>query len=124
MSKRRAVIAGILFLIAAIHLFRLGSYLEGQFYHLYYGYFSDFVLPAGGYFLLCAAEEQIPILRRWGMKSAIAFIAPALAETGQYFGIPILGAAFDPLDYLMYGMGVLSAWSTDRRVFPRIFDFW
>ncbi|MFB3789585.1 MAG: hypothetical protein ACE15F_24785 [bacterium] len=110
-------------LIAAIHILRLGSYLEGQYYHLYYGYFSDFVLPVGGYFLLCAAAERTPILRRWPAKPGIAFLVPALAETGQYFGISILGATFDPLDYLMYGMGVLSAWYCDARVFPRIFDF-
>jgi hypothetical protein len=123
-SKRRAVSFSIVILIAVVHIFRIGSYLEGEWYDLYYSYFSDFVLPFGCYFLLCANESWMPILRRWEAKSAIAFLIPSIAETCQYFGIPVLGSTFDPLDYLMYGIGAISAAVVDTKVFSRIFDFW
>jgi len=122
--RRLAVIYSIVALIAAVHIFRLGSYLQGELYNFYYSYFSDFILPFGCYFLLCASELYIPILRRWEAKFAIAFLIPSIAETCQYFGIPVLGSTFDPLDYFMYGIGALSAAVVDVQVFPQVFDFW
>jgi len=124
LPRRRAIIVCIMILIAAVHILRVGSYLEGELYNFYYSYFSDFVLPFGCYFLLCATELQMPILRRWETKLAIAFLMPSIAETCQYFGIPVLGSTFDLLDYLMYGKGALSAVVVDTQVFSRIFDFW
>jgi len=123
-SRRRAVSFSIVILIAVVHIFRIGSYLEGELYDLYYSYFSDFALPFGCYFLLCATELQMPILRRWEAKSAIVFLMPSIAETCQYFGMPVLGSTFDLLDYLMYGIGAISAAVVDTQVFSRIFGFW
>lgn len=123
-SRRNAVVFSIVILIALVHIFRIGSYLEGELHDLYYGYFSDLVLPFGFYFLLNTTQLQIPVLRRWEAKSAIVFLLPSIAETCQYFGIPVLGSTFDPLDYLMYGFGAISAAVVDTQVFSRIFDFW
>jgi len=123
-SRRRAVIFSIVILIAVVHIFRIGSHLQGESYNFYYSYFSDFILPFGCYFLLCAAELQMPILRRWEAKLAIAFLIPSIAETCQYFGIPVLGSTFDLLDYFMYGIGAMLAVVVDTQVFSRIFDFW
>jgi hypothetical protein len=66
----------------------------------------------------------MPILRRWEAKSAIAFLIPSIAETCQYFGVPVLGSTFDPLDYLMYGIGAIAAAAVDTQVFSRMFDSW
>ena len=35
-KKRRAVVVGLVLLIAVAHIFRLGSYLPGQLYNYYY----------------------------------------------------------------------------------------
>ena len=121
--RRLAVIYGIVALVAVAHILRLGSYLQGELYNFYYSYFSDFILPFTFYFLLCGLE-QIPLLRRWEAKFAIAFLIPSIAETCQYFEIPVLGSTFDPLDYLMYGLGALSAAVVDTQVFSRVFGFW
>jgi hypothetical protein len=123
-SRRLAVIFSIVLLIAAVHIFRIGSYLQGEWYNLYYSYFSDFIIPFGFYFLLCVNELHMPFLRSWKVKLAIAFLAPAIAETCQYFGIPVLGATFDLLDYVVYGVGAISAVVVDTQVFSRIFGFW
>jgi hypothetical protein len=124
LSKRRVVIICIMVLIAAIHIFRVGSYLHGELFNFYYGYFSDFIIPFGGYFLICAAEQQLTLLRDWKVKLAIAFLIPSIAETCQYFGIPVLGSTFDGLDYFMYALGVTLAAVFDMQIFPRLFNFW
>jgi len=46
------------------------------------------------------------------------------AETLQYFGVAVLGSTFDPLDYVMYGIGAISAAVVDTQVFARAFGFW
>ena len=124
LPKRRAVIVGIMIVIAAIHMLRVGSYLHGEQHNFYYSYFSDLVLPFGCYFLLSAAEHRIPVLRHRGAKVLIAFVIPSIAETCQYFGIPVLGSTFDLLDYLMYGVGTVGAAVVDAQVFSRVFVFW
>jgi len=124
LAKRLAVTFGIVILVALAHIFRVGSYLEGGWYDLYYSFFSDLILPFACYFMLSADEIWIPILRRWEVKAAIAFLIPSVAETCQYFGIPVLGSTFDVLDYLMYGIGVLFAVVVDTQVFSRVFGFW
>ncbi len=81
-------------------------------------------MPFGFYFLLSMDEQWIPVLKRWNVKWVIMFLLPSIAETCQYFGIPVLGSTFDPLDYLMYAIGVTFAAIVDTQVFPRIFGFW
>jgi hypothetical protein len=123
-KKRQAVVIGIMLLIAAAHIFRLGSYLPGELYNLYYSYFSDFIIPFGFYFLFCMSEQGLPWLRRWQVKLGVTFLLPAIAETLQFFGIDALGSTFDPLDYGMYAAGAACAAIVDTQVFPRLFDFW
>ena len=67
---------------------------------------------------MVAADSQ------WQVKSTIMFLMPAVAETCQYFGIPLLGATFDPLDNFMFGLGALIAAFVDVRLFSCVFDFW
>ncbi len=52
------------------------------------------------------------------------FGVASFTEIAQFFGVPIFGQTFDPMDFVMFGMGVLLAAIFDIIVFPRIFDFW
>ena len=122
--KQRIVIFTIIILIALIHILRVGSYLSGHLYRLYYSYFSDIVIPSGFYYLLCSAALDIQQLNSWKLKLLISFLLPSLAETLQFFKIPILGSTFDPLDYLMFGFGSALAVVMETQLFPRIFLFW
>jgi len=117
-------VIGCMLLIAMIHALRVGSYLQGSLYTYYYSYFSDLVLPFGAYFLLCTNEISFPFLRSWMAKAGVAFGAAAFAETMQGLGVPLLGSTFDPLDYLMYALGVLVAVLVDKQVFERFLPFW
>ena len=110
--------------IALIHVFRLGQIFQGRAYSLYYSYFSDLILPFGMYFLLSLNEMSIPVLRNWYVRAGIVFALATSAEICQYFGLEALGVTFDPLDILMYGLGVSIAALIDVKVFTKYLGFW
>lgn len=123
-AKKILLIILILVTINLIHVFRLGQLFNGLAYQLYYSYFSDIVLPIAAYFLLTLNELSLPFLRKWFIKAGIIFAFTTFAEICQFFGIGILGVTFDPLDFLMYGIGVLIAAFLDVKVFTQYFGFW
>ena len=122
--KRMGIIISIWIVTVAVHIFRVGSFLEGEWFNLYYSYFSDILLPYTFYFMICVSEVQLPFLRPWVVKSMIVFIVPAIAESAQYFGIYAFGVTYDPLDYLAYAIGALLAAAVDVWVFSKLFGFW
>lgn len=117
---RTTVGISINLIIAAIHVFRLGSYLNGDFYILYYSYASDILLPIGFYFLLCLNDVQIRFFRKWYLKALFVFLLATFIEIMQAFGIYILGVTFDRMDILMFGIGVSVAALLDVQVFERV----
>jgi len=120
-AERSRYIAGfsIIAVIALMHIFRVGSHLEGRWHSLYYSYASDFLLPFGMYFLLCISELRITLLRKWYVKAGLLLSLTILAETLQYFGFYALGKTFDPVDILMYLAGVGTAVVIERFIFPK-----
>jgi len=122
--NRKIVGFSILAIIASMHIFRVGSYLNGDLYLLYYSYVSDLIIPFGVYFLLCINELYIKILRKWYVKAAIIIGFTTFAEILQLLGIYALGITFDPFDILMYALGVGVAVIFDRLIFKRFIPFW
>lgn len=126
LTQRNRIIVGvsIITIIALIHIFRVGSYLNGDLYILYYSYVSDLIIPFGVYFLLCINDLHIRILRKWYVKAALIIGVTAVAEILQLFGIYAIGITFDPVDILIYVSGVGVAVVFDRLLFRRIIPFW
>lgn len=124
LRKRRVVIITIMGLIAVFHLLDVEPFLSPGLFSLYAGYFSDIVLPFGCYFLLCMTEKDLAILKHWWVKSMMVFLLPAAVEICQYFGIPVLGATYDPRDFIMYAAGAITAALIEKLFFFRIFSFW
>ena len=125
-TQRNRIIVGISIIsgIALIHIFRVGSYLKGDLYLLYYSYVSDLIIPFGIYFLLCINELYIKTLRKWYIKATIILGFTTLVEILQLLGIYALGITFDPVDILMYALGVGIAVIFDRLLFKRLIPFW
>ncbi len=121
---KTTLIVSIQLILAAMHGFRIGTYLHGNWYRLYYSFFGDIALPFGFYFLLCLSEPDFPILKSWKVKALLIFSGATAAEIGQYFGYYVFGVTFDPLDILMYAIGAIAAAFVDTRIFPRLFNFW
>jgi hypothetical protein len=121
---RTALIFSIVLVIALVHLFRAGSYLQGSLYNLYYSYFSDILIPFGMYFLFCLEDVYFRFLRDWRVKALLVFGIASTTEVLQAFGVPLLGKTFDPWDFVMFAGGVLLAALVDRALFSRLFSCW
>ncbi|MCJ7622304.1 MAG: DUF2809 domain-containing protein [Anaerolineaceae bacterium] len=121
--KKMIVAIGAILFIATIHIFRVGSYLNGNLYILYYSFFSDIIIPIGIYILLCINYVSFPFLKNWIVKALIVFIVASSIEVAQAFGIPVLGNTFDPLDFIMFAIGTSIAVLLDKA-FSVIFPFW
>jgi hypothetical protein len=121
--KKMAVAIVVILLIAAIHIFRVGSYLSGRLFIFYYSFFSDIVIPIAIYFLLCINDITLPFLKGWMTKAILVFLIAIATEIAQGFGIPLLGNTFDILDFVMFGIGTLIAVGLDK-LFSKVFPFW
>ena len=121
---KAAVVVTISVGIALIHVFRIGRYLTDNLFTLYYSYFSDIVVPFGMYFLLCMNDLTLRFLKDWKVKAFIVFGIATITEILQAFGVPLLGVTFDPLDILMFAIGVGLAVVLDVLVFSRRLPFW
>lgn len=120
-TQKRIVVVAIMIPIALLH-FVTGSHYGGPFPLFVNGYLIDILLPFGFYFLLCLIDQAI--LESWIVKALLIFSATFFVEMAQYKGIPLLGHTFDPLDILMYGLGIFLAVLCDQLIFPRLFSFW
>jgi hypothetical protein len=119
--SKKVVVVSMVIPIALLHFFT-GSNYRGPYPGFVNGYLLDILLPFAFYFLLCLNEFSL--LRSWIVKSSLVFAVGASVEIAQFYGVPVFGRTFDPLDFVMYGIGVLSAAILDTTVFPRIFEFW
>jgi hypothetical protein len=122
-DKKVSMVVGIQLLIALVFISGVGR-TNQSIRNLYHSYFADIALPFGLYFLLSLNESRHAFLRPWRAKALAVFALCAGSETLQFFGIYALARVFDPLDFVMYGLGVLAAAAVDRVVLARSFSFW
>jgi ribose/xylose/arabinose/galactoside ABC-type transport system permease subunit len=121
MVNKKAIIVGMMLVLAGIH-FITGENYRGPFRAFVNGYLLDIFLPFGIYFLLCLVD--VSPLRHRVVKGIIVLGIGYSVEIAQYFGVPIFGRTFDPVDFVMYTLGVVLAVFFDELVFPKIFGFW
>jgi hypothetical protein len=118
---KRIVVVVIAVAVGLLH-FVTGASYRGPFPAFVNSYLIDILLPTSLYFLLSLTEHSL--FRSWVVKALSVFSFGVAVETAQYFGAPVLGRTFDPLDYVMYAVGVLLAAFFDLFLFPRLFSFW
>ncbi|MFC1600456.1 hypothetical protein ACFL25_00015 [Patescibacteria group bacterium] len=105
-------------------LFIIGAkWTTPEIYILYQSYYADVFLPFGFYFLLTINDKN-KYFNTWWKRSLAVFALTAASETLQYFGIYALARVFDPLDFVMYALGVLLAAFFDKKIIVKIFSFW
>jgi len=121
---RRIVGICIMVAIAVMHAFRIGQFLNGDFYIYYYSFASDLILPFGAYFMLSMVEMHFRFLRKWFVKALIVFGVMTFSEIMQIFGFYFFGVTFDILDILMFGIGVVIAVLVDTQFFERFMPNW
>ena len=114
--NRRVIVVFIAVLVGLLH-FLTGPGYGGPFPVLVNGYMIDILLPFAMYLVLGIANQSI--LRSGIARGGFVFAIGATTETLQYFGVPIFGRTFDPLDYLMFGIGVGLAAVFERAALSR-----
>jgi hypothetical protein len=115
--NRKVIVVGIAVVVGLLH-FLTGPGYRGPFPAFVNGYLIDILLPFAMYLVLGITRQSI--LRSGITRGAFVFAIGAVAETAQYFGVPIFGRTFDPLDYLMFGVGIGLAVVFERIVLSRI----
>ena len=118
---KRVLVVCIVVPVGLLHFFTGRAY-NGLWSQLVNGYLMDVLVPLAFYLLLCLPE--IPQLKPWPVKALLIVGAAASVEVAQFFGAPILGQTFDPLDFLMYGLGVALAVLLNTVVFPLVLPLW
>jgi hypothetical protein len=91
---------------------------RGPFPGLVNGYLIDLLPPFAMCLLL--GIQDFEVLRRRTVRFVVVFGVECLTESLQYFGLPIFGRTFDPLDYLMFASGVGGAFVFEWTVLSRI----
>lgn len=125
MENKKLVTTIIILEIVIAIIFILASKISNQAIVTFHDrYFADIVIPFSFYFLLIPNERTFPKLKPWFVKAILVFLLCALSETLQYFGIYALARVFDPIDYIMYGVGVVLAALADRQIFKKLLPFW
>ncbi len=109
--------------VAIAHLFT-GPRYHGPFRAFVTGYAIDILLPFAAYFLLILCDDIVPALRRWYVRAAAVVAVISSAEIAQYFGHPIFGRTFDPLDFAAYAAGALLAALVDQALLTRLIPAW
>lgn len=123
MKNKKTIVVITLLIIASI--FVIGADWASETIHqLFHSYFADIAIPFGYYLLLVLLEDEYKLIKKWYIKAIAVFVLCSLSETLQYFGVYALARVFDPIDYVMYALGVVLAAFTDRIIFKRMFSFW
>lgn len=113
---RKPVVVAVCLVVAALH-FVTGPGYSGPLRAFVNGYLIDLLLPMAMVLLLGLGLENVPALRPAPVRAGLVLAMGVVVEGCQYFGIPLFGRTFDPLDLLMYLLGVTAAVGIERLVF-------
>ena len=116
---RKRIVVAIALFVGALHFF-VGPDYRGPAPAFVHGYLIDLLLPFAMVLLLGLVEH--PVVRSPLTRALLLFGVGAGTETLQYFGVPIFGRTFDPLDYVMFAVSVVSAVVFESTVLARFAD--
>ena len=104
--------------------FSLARFFEPQSigWMLWFSYAKDLIQPFALYLFFCLGEKW---LKTWQVRAGIAFSIPLLLEIFQFLYYRVAPTryvgSFDPLDILMYAMGVAIAVAIEQFVLAKAF---
>jgi len=110
------VVVAVCLVVGALH-FVTGPGYSGPVRAFVNGYLIDLLLPMAMVLLLGLGLENVPALRPAPVRAGLVLAVGVVVESCQYYGIPLFGRTFDPLDLLMYLLGVAAAVGFERLMF-------
>jgi hypothetical protein len=120
MTKKLTITLTALF-VGALH-FVTGEHYRGPFPIFVNGYLIDILLPMALYLLMGLNQNRL--IRSSLFRAGTVFGFGCFVEASQFYGRPIFGSTFDPLDILAYAVGVMLGVSLDLLLFPRLLPRW
>jgi len=114
---RKQVVVGICLVVAGLH-FVIGPRYRGPWPAFVGGYLMDVLLPFSLYLLLGVSWRRVAGSRL--TRGIVVFAIGAGVELLQFLGVPLFGATFDVLDFVMYALGVVGAVVFERAVIARL----
>lgn len=108
MKNRKSVyfIVFISIFVGLLH-FLFGPDYRGVFEEFIRGYLIDVVLPLNLYLLLqISLRKMVSVPKARFIGAGFTFCFGVMVEILQLNKIPIFGSTYDPMDILMYGIGV------------------
>jgi len=118
---KRSLITTIALIVAGLHFIK-GRIFQGQLHVFVNGYMIDILLPMTLFLLMGLFQNRT--IRSPFFRAGAVFGFGCFVEATQYFGHPIFGSTFDPLDILAYAGGVLLGALLDLILFPRVIPHW
>ena len=119
-STRKLIITSIALIVGALH-FVTGKSYQGPFPAFMNGYLIDILLPMTLFLLMGLFENKV--IHSTLFRACTVFGFGCFVEVSQYFGYPVFGSTFDPLDILAYAVGVSLGVLLDLFVFPRFIRY-
>ena len=105
-KKNTYIIVSISLFIGLLH-FIIGPDYHGIFKHFIRGYLMDILLPMNLYLLLQISLRKYISVNKARLTGAIFTVAfGIIVEFLQLYKIEFLGSTYDPLDIIMYIIGV------------------
>ncbi len=118
---RKTIITFIALTVGALH-FITGKEYQGPFPDFVNGYLIDILLPMTLFLLMGLFQNRV--IRSALFRACAVFGFGCFVEASQYFGHPVFGSTYDPLDILAYAGGVALGALFDLVLFPRLFSRW
>ena len=113
----KIIVVAICLGVGGLH-FVTGPSYSGPFTTFVNGYLIDLLLPFAMCLLL--GIQEVKVFRGRVVRFILVFGVGFVTETLQYFGVPLFGRTFDPIDYLMFAAGICGAFLFELLVLSRI----
>lgn len=105
-KKSLYLIVSISLFIGLLH-FLIGANYQGICKHFIRSYLIDILLPFNLYLLLqISFRKKISVYKARIIGAVFTFLFGTIVEILQLNNIDFLGKTYDPLDILMYGIGI------------------
>ena len=109
--QEKVVVTIFAIFVALLH-FITGPGYSGPFPDFVNGYMIDILLPCAMFLILKISNQNI--LTNDMSLGIFVFLVGAISETLQFFNVPIFGRTFDPLDYIMFIIGIILGYSINK----------
>lgn len=121
-EKSLYIIVAISLFVGLLH-FLVGPNYDGMFKIFIRGYLIDIMLPMNMYLLLqLFLRKNMTIYRSRLFGAAFTFAFGVMVEVSQYYDIDLFGSTFDPIDILMYAIGIGIGFSIDLTILSHFED--